>query len=401
MTKKEEENFLSRALSKKISRRDFIKYSVIGLGGLAVGGYGYKHLFRNKNDIKLFSGGAPEKLWKWSKEGAHYKKLSGNNVQCLLCPYECALEEDDRGICRVRVNKEGKLFSVAYGNPCAVHVDPIEKKPLFHFLPGTTSFSIATAGCNMRCLNCQNWDISQFQPEETQNIELMPKAVVDAAIRNQSPSIAYTYSEPIAFYEYTYDTAKLAREKGIKNLLITAGYINEKPLRELCKYIDASNINLKNFKDKLYRELNGATLQPILNALKILKEENVWFEVTNLVVPSWTDDFDMIKEMSDWLYKNGFEFYPLHFSRFIPMYKLTHLPPTPVETLKKARQIALESGIKYVYIGNIPHTDAENTYCHKCEKLLIERRGFSIISNDIINGNCKYCGQKIPGVWTA
>jgi pyruvate formate lyase activating enzyme len=325
--------------------------------------------------------------------------VTPRGVKCLICPNECTLKPGELSTCHNRINKDNKLFTIAFGNPCAVHVDPIEKKPLLHFLPGTYAYSIATAGCNLACLNCQNWQISQTSPRETQNTDLMPQQVVDECIANKSTSIAYTYSEPIAFYDYTYETSKLAKAKGIKNLLISNGYINEEPLRKLCKVIDAANINLKSFSDEIYLKLNAGKLQPILNTLKIIKEEGVWLEITNLVVPSWTDDFDMIKRMCDWLVKNGFADYPLHFSRFNPMYKLTQLPATPVNTLLNAREIALKAGCKYVYIGNVPLAGTEDTTCPGCKKIVVERKGFHMISNNIVKGKCKYCGAVIHGVW--
>ncbi|MAG08741.1 AmmeMemoRadiSam system radical SAM enzyme [Candidatus Woesearchaeota archaeon] len=396
----EENNPAEKLLNKKISRREFLKYSFIGIGGLATAAYGYNHLFgRSSGSLPdIFPASAPDELWKWSKEALYYKQV-GENVQCELCPHECSLAPDDRGICRTRVNKEGKLYSLAYGNPCSAHVDPIEKKPLFHFLPSSSIFSIATAGCNLRCLNCQNWQISQFQPEETNNFDLMPGNVVRAAVQNNCKSIAYTYSEPIIFYEYMYDTSRIARAQGLKNVMVTAGYINEKPFRDLCKVIDAANIDLKGISEKTYNELNGATLEPVLDCLKIAKEEKLWFEITNLVVPTWTDNLDMIRDMCQWLHKNGFDEHPVHFSRFSPMYKLTHLPPTPVNLLGEARKVAMDEGLKYVYIGNVPGTDAENTYCPKCGKVVIGRRGYIITENNLSNGSCRFCGYKIAGVF--
>ncbi|MBN2274358.1 MAG: AmmeMemoRadiSam system radical SAM enzyme [Bacteroidales bacterium] len=320
-------------------------------------------------------------------------------VKCLICPNGCSLKEGEVGDCRNRMNIKGKLYSIAYGNPCAVHVDPIEKKPLFNFLPGTRSYSIATAGCNLSCLNCQNWEISQASPLETRNYDLMPQRVVEEAINHKCASIAYTYSEPVTFYEYTYDTSKIARSKGIKNIIVSAGYINEKPLRELAKYIDAANIDLKSFSDEIYMKLNGGTLQPVLRTLKVLKEMNVWLEITNLVIPSWTDDFSMIAQMCKWLHDNGFDDTPLHFSRFHPQYKLTQLPATPLSTLLKSRDIARKAGLKYVYIGNAPGLNSENTICPKCGKIVVERKGFSIITNNIVNTRCKFCNTPIAGVW--
>ncbi|HDD46387.1 MAG TPA: AmmeMemoRadiSam system radical SAM enzyme [Candidatus Aenigmarchaeota archaeon] len=338
-------------------------------------------------------------LWKWSKEAYHYIRL-GNNVQCLLCPNQCILEHGERGRCRVRINNNGKLYTLVYGNPTAVHVDPIEKKPLFHFLPSTKAFSIATAGCNFRCLNCQNWQISQFPPEKTENYDMMPKVVVNNAITESCSSIAYTYNEPSVFYEYMYDTAKLAKEHKLRNLWITNGYMNEKPLRELCKYLDAANVDLKSFSEKIYNELNAGRLEPVLNTLKVLKSEGVWFEITNLVVPTYTDDIDMIRDMVEWIAKNLGKDYPLHFSRFFPHYKLTHLPPTPIDFLEQARKIAMDAGLKFVYIGNVPNHKAQNTYCPRCGRLLVERRGYYVASMNIENNACKFCGEHIAGVWS-
>jgi pyruvate formate lyase activating enzyme len=322
-------------------------------------------------------------------------------VQCNVCPNQCILQENERSVCRNKVHKNGKLYTLVYGNPCAVHVDPIEKKPLFHFLPGTKALSIGTAGCNLRCLNCQNWEISQEFPEKTDNTDLMPELVVRNAKASDSASIAYTYNEPIAFYEYMYDTSKLARKGGIRNVWVTNGYIQEDALKDLSQYIDAGSINLKGFDEKTYNRLNSGRLQPVLGTLKGMKELKVWFEVINLVVPTWTDNLDNIKEMCGWLYKNIGPDYPLHFSRFYPMYKLTHLQETPLPTLEKARKIALDAGLHFVYIGNVPGTDAQNTYCYKCGKVVVERQGYFVTQNNLVDGACKFCGEGIAGVWKA
>ncbi len=379
---------------KKISKRQFMRYSLASIGGIACAPI--TGLF-GKNPVSAIAN-PPEKLWKWSREAMYYT-TTPRGLKCLRCPNECTIKEGELGDCHNHLSYNGKLYTIAYGNPCAVHIDPIEKKPLLHFLPESSAFSIATAGCNLACLNCQNWSISQKSPRETRNFDLMPDKVIEAAIKNNCESIAYTYSEPITFYEYTYDTAILARNAGIKNVMVSAGYINEEPMRKLARVIDAANIDLKSFKDSIYLKLNAGKLEPILRTLKILNEEGVWLEITNLIIPGWTDDFDMIREMCDWLYKNGFADNPLHFSRFQPSYKLTQLPPTPLSTLTKAREIALDAGIKYVYIGNIPGTEAENTFCPDCNKILMKRRGYRILSNHIKNGKCEYCGEPIAGVW--
>ena len=376
---------------RKISKRKFVKLGLTGLGGMVC--YPY-NLHGRPGKISVYD----EKLWKWSKEAMFYTETA-RGLRCLICPNECTLKPGELSDCRNRISKNGKLYTIAYGNPCAIHVDPVEKKPLYHFLPSSRAFSVATAGCNLACLNCQNWTISQKSPTETDNYDLMPDKLVNEAIKNNCPSIAYTYSEPITFFEYTTDSAKLAKQAGLKNILVSAGFINEEPLRYLSQHIDAANIDLKSFSDSIYLKLNAGKLQTILNTLKILHEEGVWLEITNLIIPGWTDDLNMIKKMCDWLYQNELYNYPLHFSRFHPQYKLNQLPPTPVSTLKKAREIALDSGIKFVYIGNAPGADASNTYCPKCDELLIERKGFRIILINIELGKCKHCQEEIPGVW--
>ncbi|WP_153631771.1 AmmeMemoRadiSam system radical SAM enzyme [Prolixibacter sp. SD074] len=366
-----------------ISRRTCIKTGLMGTLGMAF--------------IPALAANDPV-LKKYQRE-ARYYKITGRGVKCTLCPNECNISLNDTGDCRTRINRDNKLYTTAYGNPCAIHIDPVEKKPLYHFLPGSRSFSIATAGCNLVCLNCQNWQISQATPAETRNQELFPGQVVASSIGNNCQSIAYTYAEPLVFYEYMYDSSEKAHQEGIKNILISNGYVNEEPLRKLTKVIDAANIDLKSFSDDIYIRLNTGSLKPVLRTLKILKEEGVWLEITNLVIPGWTDDMDMIKEMCAWLVKNGFDETPLHFSRFFPQYKLQQLPATPAETLTKARNIAMQEGIKFVYIGNLPGNDASNTLCPKCHQVVIERKGFRILKNNLTKGKCQFCHTPVPGVW--
>lgn len=338
-------------------------------------------------------------LWKWSREAIFYTETP-RGVQCGICPNECILKPGETSVCHNRVNYNNKLYTIAYGNPCAVHIDPIEKKPLLHFVPRSRVFSIATAGCNFACLNCQNWEISQTSPKKTTNFDLMPEKVVAECLKNNYDLIAYTYSEPVSFYEYVYETAKLAHSENIRNVFISNGYIKDEPLKKLAPYLDAANINLKSFSDSIYLKLNAGKLQPVLNTLKTLKEQKVWLEITNLVIPSWTDDFDMIKRMCEWLVTNGFEEYPLHFNRFSPMYKLTQLPATPIATLVKAKEIAERAGCKYVYVGNVPNIGTENTFCPKCKKMLIERKGYAILSMNLdSSGKCMFCNYEIKGVW--
>lgn len=332
-------------------------------------------------------------------ERARYAMATPRGVKCLLCPNECQIKEGDRGDCRCRKNKGGELFFTGYEIPCSLHVDPIEKKPLYHFLPQSRSYSLAVAGCNLACLNCQNWQISQVSPQEVNSFDLPVKAVYQQAEHYNCKSISYTYTEPIVFYEYMYDAAKAAKEHNIRNVMVSAGYINERPLRDLAPVIDAANIDLKSFSDETYMRLNAGSLQPVLRTLKILKEMGVWLEITNLVVPDWTDDMQMITKMCRWLAKEGFEEVPLHFSRFTPRYKLQHLPPTPENTLNRARQIALNAGLHYVYIGNVGSTDAAHTYCPSCGTRVIERKGYAVNIAALENGHCTSCGTAIAGVW--
>lgn len=348
---------------------------------------------------RIFKDDAPQELWRWSREAHLYKQLESGRVMCGICPNRCLLSPGDRSVCRSKVNMNGKLYTLAYGNPWAANIDPIEKKPLFHFHPRSRAFSIAASGCNFRCLNCQNWEISQAKPDEVRHLEMFPEDVVHTTDQSGAESIAYTYSEPISFYEYMLDTARLARQAGIFNLMISNGYIRQEPLLELCEVMDGANINLKSFSDSTYRTLNGGRLQPILDTFKTLDAEGIHFEMTTLVVPGYVDDPDMIKRMCGWILENLGPDHPLHFTRFFPRYKLNRLPPTPVSTLEQMRELARKAGIHYVYVGNVPNHPGMNTYCHSCGKLLIHRKGYFIPEYNLEGDHCRFCRQKIPGVW--
>ena len=275
-------------------------------------------------------------------------------VECQLCPHRCRIADGKTGRCRSRRNHHGILASEVYGKPCALAVDPIEKKPLYHFHPGTTCLSLACTGCNFRCLNCQNHDISQASPADVNHYELMPEEVVALCVKHRCPGIAYTYTEPLTYIEYIIDTARLAHEKGLWNILVTAGYVNPEPLADLLPYLDAANIDLKSFSDEIYREVSGGRLQPVLDTILAMKEAGVWIELTNLVIPGINDDMEMIRRMCRWLCENGLATAPLHFSRFFPRYKMQDAAHTPVQTLRMAQQVALEEGIQHVYLGNVP-----------------------------------------------
>lgn len=324
--------------------------------------------------------------------------ISGS-VQCILCPFVCTLAPGERGRCGVRLNRDGELISLVYGRPVAVHVDPVEKKPLYHFHPGESVLSIATAGCNLRCLNCQNWEISQAFPEDVPPYNLMPEAVVEMALEHECGSIAYTYTEPVVFFEYVQDTARIAREKGLSNILVTAGYINEGPLRELAQFIDAANIDLKSMSEEFYNEVCGATLEPVQKCVSVLHEMGVWIEVTNLVIPTLNDSEEQTERLYNWVLDTVGPDVPLHFSRFFPMYRMVDLPPTPVGTLASARSRALESGLNHVYVGNVACEHGADTFCSHCGRRLIERQGYSVTTNSVRDGACTWCSNPVSGVW--
>jgi pyruvate formate lyase activating enzyme len=378
---------------------------------------------------EVFKGDAPgDRLWSlwqgrgWVREASNYLKL-GDNVQCKVCPNNCILAPGDRSHCRNKVNRGGTLYTMVYGNPCTFHVDPVEKKPLYHFHPGTTAFSLATSGCVFRCLNCQNWEISQKKPEETKDptgpelrlrpplprtlsyddlahLSLFPDDVVAVTKALGCPSIAYTYSEPTAFYEYALDSCRLAHEHGLKNIIVSCGSIEERPLRDLAAHVDAAHVDLKGFSDETYRRLNSGKLQPILRTLRTYKELGVWFEVINLIVPTYTDDLDSIKRMCGWLVENLGPDRPLHFSRFNPQHKLDHLPITPIEILVSAREAARAAGLRYVYIGNVREVDdAGTTYCPSCRRPVIERDAYTVTSFQLDGGKCRFCRTPIAGIW--
>ncbi|MGQ9688631.1 MAG: AmmeMemoRadiSam system radical SAM enzyme [Desulfobaccales bacterium] len=330
-----------------------------------------------------------------------FQTLPDKAVKCLLCPRHCQVRDGDRGDCGVRENRGGTYYTLVYGNPCAVHLDPVEKKPFFHVLPGTTSYSIATAGCNLHCKFCQNWEISQALPEDTYNFDLPPEEVVAEARQTNAASIAHTYVEPVIFYEYMLAVGRLAKRAGLLNVCHSAGYVNPEPLEKLADVLDAACIDLKAFHNKFYRDLVDGELEPVLNTLKILRRRKVHVEIVNLVIPQHNDRPQEISAMCGWIRDNLGPLTPLHFSRFYPMHKMLNLHPTPANTLMQARDLALKAGLKYVYIGNLPGNEAENTFCHACGKQIIARRGYMIGEIAMKDGKCGHCGAAIPGLWQA
>jgi len=335
------------------------------------------------------------------KEARFYDKTGGGTVQCYLCNHRCAIADGKRGVCGVRENHGGTLYSLVYGKVIAAHVDPIEKKPLFHYKPATDSFSIATVGCNFSCQHCQNWDISQRSKNggEIVGREMPPEEVVETTIQNKCASVSYTYTEPTIFMEYAADTMKLARERGLGNVFVSNGYTTTQAFDEAGILPDANNVDLKAFTERFYREVCGARLEPVLETLKYLVKKNVWVEVTTLIIPGYNDSPKELKQIAEFIKNELGDFVPWHVSRYHPDYKL-RAPATPVEKLREAYDIGLQAGLKYVYSGNIPHEDSENTQCPNCGELIVERYGYNIARNKITGGKCPACTEKIDGVWS-
>lgn len=373
-----------------LSRREFCLQSGACLGGL---------LFFPTLLTRSIAQSLP-KSTPYITEARYYVKLADNKVRCLLCPRTCLVAEGKRGYCRVRENQKGTYKTLVYGRLCSLNNDPIEKKPLFHFLPGTTAISVATVGCNIHCKFCQNWNISQAKPEDVSFEYYSPEKLAQLTRQVGAPTIAYTYTEPTVFTEYIYDTAVQARQLGLRNVIISNGCINEQPMNDLCQVVDAIKIDFKAFSEKFYSEITDGQLQPVLDSLVRVKQNRVWLEIVNLVIPTHNDDPQMIRQMCQWILKNLGPDVPVHFTRFHPQYRMQNLPPTPVKTLETAHKIGLEVGLKYVYIGNVPGHPAENTYCPNCHRLLIERSGYMITTNNLSRGKCRFCQTPIPGVWS-
>ncbi|MGB9659083.1 MAG: AmmeMemoRadiSam system radical SAM enzyme [Nitrososphaerales archaeon] len=335
------------------------------------------------------------------KEAMAYTKIDNNYVKCNLCPRSCVIRSGKRGVCRVRENRDGTLFTLIYGLTTAEAIDPIEKKPLFHFWPGSDTYSISTLSCTFACPWCQNWEISQASPGEVYAHELTPDKVVEKTIKSNSSSISYTYNEPLLWYEFIYDTSKLAKENKIHNILVTNGYITEGALSQLVDFIDAANVDIKGFTENFYRTYCKGDLESVLLATKLMKKKGVHIEVTNLIIPGINDSTDEIRQLSIWIRDNIGKGTPLHFSRFFPHYKMVDRPPTSFETLLKAKKIAEEEGLQYVYMGNVPG-EGENTFCPNCKHILIRRMGFDVLKVDLAKGNtCPKCGFKINIVGNA
>jgi len=336
------------------------------------------------------------------KEAMLYTPLEDGKVQCYLCNHRCMIPVAKRGICGVRENREGKLYTLVYGRAISLNVDPIEKKPLFHVFPGSTSFSIATAGCNFRCLQCQNHEISQLPKDQKGRIEgseVSPSKVVSLAKQYGCQSISYTYTEPTIYFEYAYDISRQARQEGMRNIFVTNGYMTEEALEAIQPYLDAANVDLKSFRETFYKEVCGARLKPILENLKRMREMGIWTEITTLAIPTLNDSDQEFQEIAQFILSLGPEV-PWHISAFFPTYKMLDHPRTPAAALHRAREIGIRAGLRYVYCGNIPGEEGEDTSCPHCGRKLIERIGFRVEKNDVMGGACRHCQGKIDGIWS-
>ncbi|MCE1246606.1 MAG: AmmeMemoRadiSam system radical SAM enzyme [Firmicutes bacterium] len=335
------------------------------------------------------------------KEASFYKKIDSRTVQCKLCPLEEKLTAGSKSVCRVRSVQNGKLYVSNYGKPCAMHLDPVEKNPLYHFNPGMKSLALATAGCNLACPACQNWEMSQKSVNEIKSYDLSPSKAVSYAKKNECGALSFTFTEPAIFIEYCIDASKAAKESGLKSCVVSGGYINTQPLTVLTRYVDAFCVSLKGLSDEQYGgSPRPSVVETVKNTLKTIRQSGKWLEVACLIIPGKSDDEKTISEIAKWIKDNLGEFTPVHFSRFYPSFMLRNIPQTPVGVLEQAQKLAKKAGIKYAYIGNVPGHIGNNTYCHSCNKLLIQRVGFRVLKNNINNGKCQFCGVKIPGVWS-
>ncbi|MBU1625838.1 AmmeMemoRadiSam system radical SAM enzyme [bacterium] len=333
-------------------------------------------------------------------EAMYYEKLPEKEVRCKICPRKCKVGDLELGYCGLRKNEGGEYFFLTDNRICSFNVDPIEKKPLFHFLPGSAAYSIATAGCNMHCKFCQNYEISQVRPDQIKNMSLTPENCIIQTKNYGAKSIAYTYNEPVAYYDYMYRIAKAAKNAKTKNVMISAGFINPDPLKDVAQYLDAIKIDLKAFTESFYKKWCSAELAPILDALKVIKQTGVWLEIVNLAIPTLNDSKAEIEGMSKWILDNLGDSVPLHFSRFQPQYLLKNLPPTSISTLDMCRDTAMKAGLKFVYIGNVPGHEGENTYCPKCKKVVVKRTGYWVDVVNLKDGKCGACSESIPGIWS-
>jgi pyruvate formate lyase activating enzyme len=376
-----------------MARREFLR--TVGAGACAF--CAARALAEDADTAALTEGAKPQTA---VHDAMWFDRLPDKAVRCRLCPRECTVADVERGYCGVRENQHGDYKTLVYGNLCSLNIDPIEKKPLFHYLPGTTALSVATAGCNLECKFCQNWRVSQYRPEQVESLLIPPENLVRIANTRRAPTIAYTYTEPVVFAEYVHDTAAIGRREGVGSVMISNGYIREPALRELCEHLTAFKVDLKGFTEKFYAEWCAGRLAPVLETLEVLKDIGIHTEVVTLLVPTLNDSAEEIAGLAKWLVSHVGPDVPVHFSRFHPIYRVKNLPPTPVETLIRARKVSMDAGLRYVYVGNVPFNEGESTYCPKCGKVVIRRVGYNVDASMLRSGACAGCGQKIPGVWS-
>jgi len=332
-------------------------------------------------------------------QAMYYRRLDHQEIECVLCPRKCRVGNQERGYCGVRENQEGVYYTLVYNRPCSSHTDPVEKKPFYHFHPGSLAYSLATAGCNMNCKYCQNWETSQVRPEQVRSLFLTPQDCASHAGQDQALSIAYTYTEPVVFIEYMRDIAAAAKKRNLKNLMVSAGFVEPDPLEELLPLLDGVKIDLKAFSEDYYRDICRGRLAPVLKALQVIRRRGTWLEIVYLVLPTLNDSPGEIRSLCRWLLTELGPDVPIHFSRFKPIYLMKNLPPTPVETLERTREIALSEGLHFVYVGNVPGHPGESTYCPGCGHRLVHRTGYNVRVEALQDGHCTHCRRAIPGVW--
>ncbi len=372
-------------MSQNLSRRSFLK--AVGGGAVIVG-------------LPLCTGCSPKaNAAVASKPARYWTAGKKGTVTCNLCPHGCVTSPGESGFCRARKNEDGKYVSLVYGEPASINNDPIEKKPFNHVLPGTNALSIGLAGCNLTCKHCQNWQLSQSNPGDLQTRTVTPTQLAQATKKSGAMSLAFTYNEPTTFVEYMIDSAVEVRKLGLGAVIISNGYINEKPQAGLLKHLTAYKVDLKGFSEKFYSDICGGDLKSVEDSLVRIKKSGTWLEIVNLVIPTLNDDEKELEAMSKWIVSNLGADVPVHFTRFHPTYKLRNLPPTPVSTLEKAVEIARSKGIFYAYTGNVPGHKYGSTYCHHCGEMLIKRYAFDVEIKKLKDGKCEKCGTKIPGKW--